>query len=151
MFISRILVPVDFSGRSQAALQYAVDLARACEARVTVLHVVPAPSLAAVAADVYLDRPVALVAPEVMNAARAQIDELISDCFAGVPVEGLIEIGAPAQIIARKAAEGSFDLIVIGTRARVGLAELVLGSVAHELMASAPCPIVTLREQRAAA
>jgi len=37
------------------------------------------------------------------------------------------------------------DLLVIGTHGRTGLAKFFLGSVATRLVASAPCPVLTVR------
>jgi len=37
------------------------------------------------------------------------------------------------------------DLIVMGTHGRVGAARLFLGSVASRVIATAPCPVMTVR------
>ncbi len=39
----------------------------------------------------------------------------------------------------------AFDLIVMGTHGRTGVAHLLLGSVAERLVRTAPCPVLTVR------
>lgn len=146
MFIRKILVPIDFSPRSRPALECALELARNRGATVDLLHVVPAPSLASVAADLALDRPVALLSPEVLRSAEAQLEALLAEVdTSGAAVRTRVQAGDAAGIILNAAADEPYDLIVIGTRGRHGVAELVLGSVARRLIVEAPCPVVTLR------
>jgi nucleotide-binding universal stress UspA family protein len=136
MFIDGILVPVDFSERSEAQLKYAVDLARVCGARVEVLHVAPEPQPTDAAANLALGNPIALPAPAVLASARAQMDALVAATpHNGVTVDSEIELGSAAEIITRVAAERAHDLIVVG----------MPGKVASEVMSHAPCPILTCR------
>ena len=78
MFLKRILVPVDFSIRSRAALGYAVGLARATGAEIDVLHVVAAPSKLAVAVDAYSGQPLPHASPALLTDAHARMDALSS-------------------------------------------------------------------------
>ena len=57
----------------------------------------------------------------------------------------------PHETIVDAAARENADLIVMGTRGRRGAARLLLGSVAARVIAMAPCPVLTLRSQTAAA
>jgi nucleotide-binding universal stress UspA family protein len=58
--------------------------------------------------------------------------------------DGLIE-GTPAREITRFAKKKHADLLIIGTHGRTGLARLFLGSVANQIVATAPCPVMTVR------
>jgi nucleotide-binding universal stress UspA family protein len=151
MFLKRILVPVDFSLRSRAALGYAVALARQTGAEIEVLHVVPAPSHLTVAVDAYLGLPLPHASSTMLSDAQDRMDALVT-CLdhAGVIVHQKIEEGDPAATIVQLATDDAHDLIVLGTHGRVGLAELILGSVAKRLITCAPCPVVTLRAHEAA-
>jgi universal stress protein A len=51
----------------------------------------------------------------------------------------------PHERVARAARAKKADLLVIGTHGRTGLAKFFLGSVATRLVASAPCPVLTVR------
>jgi nucleotide-binding universal stress UspA family protein len=146
MNLQRILIPVDFSIRARVALRYAVDLARSTGAAIDVLHVLPAPPSLMVAVDAYLGLPMPHAPSTAREQADAQLSTLISsiDC-AGISVHVLVEEGDPAATIVQIASEGPYDLIVLGTHGRIGLADLMRGSVAKRLITCAPCPVVTMR------
>jgi universal stress protein A len=147
MQLKRILVPVDFSGRSRAALGFAIGLAREQGAQIDLLHIVPGPSRLTVALDAYSGRPIPHSSDCVLTDARERMQSLVAAIdHQGVTIHPKIEEGDPAATIVRVATEESDDLIVLGTHGRIGLADLVLGSVAKRLLSCAPCPVVTLRE-----
>jgi nucleotide-binding universal stress UspA family protein len=141
-----ILVPVDFTLRSRQAVRYAQSIARASGAELVLLHVLPAPGTMHLAVDAYLGLPIPRTSLELQLATEHRLAR-----FAAALVESsgssrcLVESGSPAATIVRVASELAADLVVIGTRAHRGVAGLVLGSVAHEVMTCAPCPVVTLR------
>ncbi len=60
------------------------------------------------------------------------------------PKEMLRE-GAAAEQIVRAAKSVHADVIVMGTHGRTGLAKAVLGSIAGRVIATAPCPVLTVR------
>ena len=64
---------------------------------------------------------------------------------ASVRVKSLLLEGIPHESIARAARSKKADLLVIGTHGRTGLAKFFLGSVATRLVASASCPVLTVR------
>jgi nucleotide-binding universal stress UspA family protein len=151
MLLQHILVPVDLSARSEAALRYALDLSRSTGAKIDLLHVLPPESLAGVAMDLWLDRPVGGVHQPALSSAHAALAALLAKVGAtSEHVHSRIEVGDPAATIVRVATEDTHDLIILGTRGRIGLADLLLGSVAKKLITCAPCPVVTLRPKPAA-
>ena len=50
--------------------------------------------------------------------------------------------GSPAQTIVDYAADNQFDLIVMGTHGRTGMAHLLIGSVAERVVRTAGCPVL---------
>jgi nucleotide-binding universal stress UspA family protein len=145
MLWKTLLVPVDFTPRSRAALRYALELARASEARVELLHVVPAPPRLQLALDAYLGSRLHGVPADVMERAIADMNALVSSVAAERELGRRIEAGDPAVTIVEIATELDADLIVIGSRVHTGLVEMALGSVAHQVMTCAPCPVLTMR------
>jgi nucleotide-binding universal stress UspA family protein len=143
--IRRILCPVDFSETSDLASRYAVALAEANGAEVTLLHVV-APVIAALPGEAVL--------PDV---AQANIDELADACRerlaatigglaqSGVTLQYRVVSGVPFVEIIRVAREMESDLIVMGSHGRTGLGHLLIGSVAERVVRKAPCPVLTVR------
>lgn len=56
-----------------------------------------------------------------------------------------IHVGQPAEVIARMACELACDLIVMGTHGRGGVAGLVMGSVATQVLHLSPCPVLLVK------
>ena len=53
--------------------------------------------------------------------------------------------GEPVEQILRVGASSHADLIVLGTHGTTGLARLLMGSVAEDVLRRAPCPVLTVR------
>ncbi len=146
--VKRILIPVDFSPRSESALAYAVGLARLTGATIDVLHVVPAPTPLTVAFDLYLHRPVGLIEPAELARVDRKLDVLLATAdVAGVPITKRVALGSPAATTVRIATEDKHDLVIVGTHGRIGISELMRGSVAKTLVSSSPCPVLTIRDE----
>jgi nucleotide-binding universal stress UspA family protein len=53
-----------------------------------------------------------------------------------------MDAGEPAEQIVAEAADGSYDIVIVGSRGRGAMGRLVLGSVSAEVIAHAPCPVL---------
>jgi nucleotide-binding universal stress UspA family protein len=60
----------------------------------------------------------------------------------GIEAEMKIAYGDPTEEVSKAASEGGYDLLVVGSRGRGALGELVLGSVSQRLVDDAPCPVL---------
>ena len=79
-------------------------------------------------------------------AAKKQIGTLVAKARrAGVRAGGLIMAGSPYEVIVRAARSKRVDVLVVGTHGRTGLPRFFLGSVAARVLATAPCPVLTVR------
>ena len=125
--IRKICVPTDFSDASDQAVTYAAALARGFGASLYLIHVLKdhrgyhtaRTTLAAVAAT--LDDGVGRVATEV-------------------------RMGDVAESIGEAARHYGADLIVMATHCRTGLSHAISGSVAEEVIRTACCPVLVLRD-----
>jgi nucleotide-binding universal stress UspA family protein len=134
--LQRILVGVDFSPESEAAVAQAAQLARQRSARLMLAHVMPLPG--EVVEDSTYD-PIfrAQVASQELGALhRTQSADLLQDlasrCEAlGIEVESVLVDDNPSDGLARVADEMGADLLVVGTHGRTGLKRFLLGSVAE--------------------
>jgi nucleotide-binding universal stress UspA family protein len=148
--IKRILVPVDFSAASRAALWRASELASALGATVEVLHVVDLPKPQHMAAEFHVPMPI-----EYLKDVRRQTEEHFTEWLAtaNVPptVHHEIGDGKPNAEIVEYARDRGVDLIVMGTHGRGGMSHLLLGSVAEKVIRAAPCPVMTVRAEGASA
>src|SRR5436190_13740542 len=139
-----ILFPTDFTAHARAALKYATAFARSGGGRVVLFSVqgnkVP-PNL--------LSLPDAVLEEQEnrwLFQLRAQVRELLTDpLFTRLEVEPVIVAGEPASEIARAVREYDIDLVTVVTHGRKGLSRALWGSTAEEIIAEAPCPVLTIR------
>jgi universal stress protein A len=142
---TRILVPTDFSGPSDAALEYAKALADRFGASLHLVHVLEDQVVGgAFGADPYLAG-----APAYAEALRADAEARLAARLTArerIRLHGSSEIasGPSARTIVEIAESHGIDLIVMGTHGRTGLAHALIGSVAERVVRSAPCPVLTL-------
>jgi nucleotide-binding universal stress UspA family protein len=149
--LRRILVPVDFSTSSRAALRYAVALAERFDARVDVLHVwSPLPELSwePLAPSVFLS-------PHANELHRAEethaLHELVEEAQRTTlaPVTGRCETGDPRRVIVELAGGEPYDLVVLGVAGRSGITQRLLGGLTEKLLRRARVPILTVRGEGA--
>ena len=140
----RIVVPLDGSELSEAALGPAGEWAVRLGSEVALLQVIPFPPY-----PVYGDGSAYLAAfdseAELAEAKRylATVAERLPSSMG--PLRVLAELGQPAVAIAQRAAMEKFDLIAMATHGRSGLARLVLGSVATGTLQRANVPVLLVR------
>lgn len=143
--ITRILVPTDFSATADAALEYAFVLAERFGASLQLLHVLEDPFVTdGMAAEAYISEAPALRTAMLHDAQERLRHRAVRDT-AGITIDTEVLFGHGARTIAEYAAERDFDLIVMGTHGRTGVAHLLLGSIAERLVRTAPCPVLTVR------
>jgi nucleotide-binding universal stress UspA family protein len=143
--LRRILHPSDFSPASRPAFREAVELAKTKGAELLITHVLPVMPLMP---DTYI---AATAYGEMLAAQRAsgekQLGRLVADAkAAGARASGmLLDFAVPADAIAGLAKSRRSDVIVIGTHGRTGFQRALMGSVAARVIATAPCPVLTVR------
>jgi len=137
--IHAILHPTDFSDHSEHAFHLACSLARDHGARLIVLHVWSIPTSMLFGEVVPI--------PDAGRYDRNIEDELHSYQPDGrdQPCEHMLVQGDPAIVILQVAKDVAADLIVMGTHGRRGLMRLLMGSVAEQVVRSASCPVVTVK------
>ena len=137
--LETILFATDFSPSAETAKQYVQALAERYQSRVCVMHVV---DLAAAFKGSGAGLSIDIFRRSGEESLSHLTNELVSK---GIRVEAVLcEATDPAFEILRKADNGSTNLLVIGTRGHKGLARLVLGSTAEQLIHQAKCPILTV-------
>jgi nucleotide-binding universal stress UspA family protein len=141
--IRKLLVPTDFSPPSEAALGYAVGLARDLGATITILHVYQLPNYVFPDGTVLLAR--AETTAQIAERTDAALERSRRSVGEAVAVATQTAEGPPAEEIVRAAEAGGYDLIVMGTHGRTGLPHLLLGSVAERVVRTATRPVLTIR------
>jgi nucleotide-binding universal stress UspA family protein len=139
-----ILFPTDFTPHARAALKYAAAFAREGRGRVILLSV----QSAKVPANLMTlpDRVLRNEDSEWLLQMRNEVRDLLRDSlFDGLEVEPVIVEGEPASEIANAVRDYDIDLVTVVTHGRRGLGRALFGSTAEEIIAEAPCPVLTIR------
>jgi nucleotide-binding universal stress UspA family protein len=145
----QLLVPIDFSAHSTAAFEAAVEIARAFNSKIHLLHcyqIQPggiSPYGIAIPSSYF---------SEIHEAASRQLaDWQAEHAPAGIPLDASTISEVPSEAIVMTAKEIDADLIVMGTRGLSGFKHVMLGSVAERVVRLAPCPVMTVHAAEAKA
>lgn len=144
-----ILVPVDFSPASEAAVAWAADVAATRKAHLVILHIVhdlgEAPGFYAVkgrkkqlqrmediAADMLDDFKKKLVEkhPNLIEIKHAKLELVV-----GLPVPRILEMIKKIQP----------EMVIMGSQGRTGLGYLMLGSKAEQMVRLCPVPVTVVK------
>ncbi|NNF59170.1 MAG: universal stress protein [Rhodothermaceae bacterium] len=144
----RLLIPVDFSGASTAALRRGLDIAERTGAEVHVLHIVPgfAPVLGA-DLDALPEEDQAFF-QRVWDRADGELTALLHREQA-TRVRRVLSFGLPSTVLLDYAQAQDVDLIVMGTHGRRGVRHALLGSVAEEVLRRAEVSVLVVPEAAA--
>lgn len=146
MAYQNILVPVDGSDTSFAAVKQAAELAKVFCSKITVVQVL--------ALDPYIAAEYITAAQtnDLIERARSSIEGTLQDAKAKFSAEGLnvetrlLEGQMIHQEIINAAKEINADLIVIGSHGRTGLKKFFLGSVAQKILGETSVPVLVVRQ-----
>jgi nucleotide-binding universal stress UspA family protein len=135
-----VVVGVDGSPESVAALKWAADYVAATKARLRAVMAWHYPAAAGPA-------PVGVAPAAVTDEVRAQIAETLSKAVAegapGLDAEEMIGYGHPAQVLIDQS-DGA-DLLVVGSRGHGAFTGMMVGSVSIHCVTHAHCPVVVVR------
>lgn len=140
--MKRILVGVDGSEGAAKAVDKAIELARAFDARLTIAAILePIVGMT----DTFVLEPVGL--PEgALAAAQEHLDEgTRRAAAAGLTAETTIGMGAAGDALVALAKERGEELVVVGSRGRGAIARAVLGSVSDRVAHTATVPVLIVR------
>lgn len=144
--ISRIVVPVDFSGHSSNALRQAIILAKAFSAQIDLLHIITPIYLSANSAlvpvgDVFYDR--------LLKEAKNSLEKIANDIRAKekIVIHVKTSLGSVADTILSYTKKIKANLIVMGTHGTSGVKEFFVGSNAFRVVNHASCPVFTVQKR----
>jgi len=139
----KLLCPIDFSPGSEHALGLAARIAAEADAELVIAHAWYTPPLAF--GDYALP---AASLQQMIDDEKRSLDEAAARAraFGVARVATTVVEGVPwDRIVDLVRADHAFDLVVIGTRGRTGVARWVLGSVAEQVVRHAPCSVLVAR------
>ncbi len=143
-----ILVPVDGSAASNQCIEKAIALAQAFKSAVTVVSVIDVYAFAGMGMDAGYGQVEYLNAvTQEANLAVKTAKQLFAD--SGVAATSVVIEGQVIYKNILDAAEVAHaDLIVMGSHGRKGLAKLVLGSTAAQVLSHTSLPVLIVREHK---
>jgi nucleotide-binding universal stress UspA family protein len=145
----RILLAIDGSRFSEAALKAVIQQARKSVEQIRVLHVVEPPPLL-VTGEMGGYNP---ALDEAWEAERKHAQRLVERAVGrlrakGLKANGAAEDGDPKSKILENAKEWRAELIVLGSHGRKGLNRFLMGSVSETVVRHAPCSVEIVRIPR---
>jgi nucleotide-binding universal stress UspA family protein len=146
MVISRILVPVDYSDCSGAALALAAGIARTLGAALDVVHVWDRPLYISESIQVKHAGESRSLVEMIRENAETDMNDFLAKLALppGVELSHRLLSGNPARTVLEELRRGHHQLLVVGTNGRTGLPHLLLGSVAETLVRLSPVPVITV-------
>lgn len=140
---TKILLPIDFSPSSQAALEMAADLAQHFHAELHLLNVIPMFPTTTL--------PDFVPEGEFLQGARTLAEDHLAKCQVTLRAKGVkssssIEVGNDvAGNIMEVVEREHIDMVVISTHGISGWRPLVFGSIAEKVVKLVQCPLLLLR------
>jgi nucleotide-binding universal stress UspA family protein len=134
-----IVCGIDDSDGARRAAHVADDLACDLRARVVLVHAAP------LARSMMYGTPVdpETLQDQTLEDARRLLDDLERGCRAE-NVTRRVEHGLPVDVLMRVLRDEHADLLVMGTRGAGPLRSALVGSVAQQMIAISPCPVVVV-------
>ena len=143
---TKILLPIDFSPSSQAALEMAADLAHHFHAELYLVNVIPFFPTTTL--------PDLIPETEFIQEARTFAEQHLAKCHAALAARGIktrssVEVendvaGSIMKVVERE----HVDMVIISTHGISGWHPLVFGSVAEKVVKLAQCPLLLLRSPK---
>ena len=144
------MVGVDGSPQASYALAWAIRMARGMGSEVIAVYAISPPA--------YVDLGYSQISPPMQYDAqwRAEIQKEFEQDWtkdlreSGIHFQTVTRDGRAASVVAQVAEEANADIVLIGRRGRGGVAELLLGSVSHELVLHSRRPVLVISSAPAA-
>jgi len=132
-----ITVATDLGDTASSALRYAQGIARIHQSTLVLVHVIDPLG--------YAFPEGAPVSIESNKAALEEVAKVEEETRRqGIPVHSIIETGVVCERILQAVKDHHSDLLVLGTRAKTEAGRVALGMIDRQLLAKAPCPILTV-------
>jgi nucleotide-binding universal stress UspA family protein len=136
--LNNILFATDFSTYSNAALPYALAIARQYGAKIYGVHVIASSDYLFTAPELW---PAHLQEEKQLeDSVKARLDEQLR----GVRHETLVGVGDVWNTLSRLVSKHDIDLLVVGTHGRTGAQKLLMGSIAETIFRQAYCPVLSI-------
>ena len=136
--LKNILFATDFSTAADAAVPFAIQIAKRYGAKVYGVHVNRYSDYTGAAPNAWA------AMAEALEAENKEDARHLHEQLQGIEHEAVIGEGNTWEVVSNLIKEKQIDLVVVGTRGRTGIGKVLLGSVAEQILRQAPCPVLTV-------
>ena len=162
--IRKIMVGLDSSDLSLKALRKAIMFAQSCDAELKLVHVLVDSEPGAPRFSGYFGGPLyPSITTTVVESFQKAWNQFVDHSQSllnqrvtevrqtGVDVSGILLYGSPGTKLCELAQTWDADLVIVGSRGRSGISELLMGSVSNYVTHHAPCPVLVVHSDKLAA
>ncbi len=137
--LDKLLVATDRSAFSEGAVREAINFAKKCSSRLSVMSILESnPQYETIGANVY-EKEEAEAMKYLESVKARALQEGVSSC------EAVLLFGEePYRLIVNEAIEKKVDMIIIGRRGRSGLMKVLMGQVAAKVIGHASCKVLVV-------
>lgn len=138
----KFLIPTDFSGNAETALNYALALATSLSAEIDLLHVIHPTTNNALLSGINAQE-----LNEEREEAVNKFVNLISKAkttYGNITINYYFGVGTVAEVVNQKANELKVDMVIIGTHGASGLKKFLLGSNASSVIETVDVPVLAI-------
>ncbi|MEW6387282.1 MAG: universal stress protein [Thermodesulfobacteriota bacterium] len=146
--IKKILFPIDLIENLEPLLPWVTLMVNKFEANLCVLFVTQ--DLGHFSSFYIPHTNIQEFQEEALKGAQEKMRGVAQEYFKGFPrLETRVEMGDPSTKILEVAEKEGFDLIIMGSHGRRGIERTIFGSVCARVLRDAPCPVLTIRPEKA--
>ncbi|SHE90393.1 Nucleotide-binding universal stress protein, UspA family [Fodinibius roseus] len=147
--INNILFPTDFSENTSNALTFALEIARASDAKVHLMHSIEEPYNFAMMDEAPITtevkRSISQTVKKLFNTLEDEIRK--NDTYGELNIETSIQTGRAVYNILEEAGNRNADLVVVGAKGRTGLKKILFGSTTAEVIRRAEVPVLAVPKE----
>lgn len=147
--IKNILFPTDFSENTRNALTFVLEIARACDASLHIMHSIEEPYNFAMLDEAPLTTEINKnLSQTVKKLFENLVDEIQQDSkYKELKIETSIQTGRTIYSILEETKNRNVDMIIMGAQGRTGLKKVLFGSTTSEVIQRSNVPVLVLPEE----